>query len=57
MHSHGRGSGPAHFDVDAVVPFFEHLGLNIVESGSVAFRFLFLERMRYVLATTTSAGP
>lgn len=43
------------FDLDAVVPHLDALGLRPVASGDVAFRLSRFERVRYVLATTADA--
>lgn len=52
VHSHGaRNAGPGEpFDLSRVGQLFEHLGLTIVEQGPIAFRFRWVEPLRYILA-------
>jgi ubiquinone/menaquinone biosynthesis C-methylase UbiE len=57
---HGRSAdgapGHAGFDLDRVSMFFEHLGFEIVDSGPIEFRFVYLEHLRYVLARRGAQG-
>lgn len=58
-HRHGAASGvPGHaaFDLEKVSMFFEHLGFEIVASGPIEFRFVYLEDLRYVLARRGADG-
>lgn len=48
-HAHARRIG-AHFDLGDVAKLAEHVGLEVVESGPVAFRLVRFERMRYLRA-------
>jgi len=60
VHSHGHASvaarGGAAFDLDRVGMLIEHLGLEIVERGPIAFRFRNLEPLGYLLAEKPAAA-
>ena len=53
VHSHAaRHAGSAAlFEVVRVGQLLEHLGLTIVEQGPIAFRFRWVEPLRYILAS------
>jgi SAM-dependent methyltransferase len=59
---HGHGGGHPR-DVQDVAPLLTHLGFTQLAAGPVEFRFLLLERMRYLLAESPGrqgkpeAGP
>lgn len=51
VHSHGtQSSRGTPFTLDGLEMFFDHLGMQIVERGDIAFRFRHLEPLRYLLA-------
>jgi ubiquinone/menaquinone biosynthesis C-methylase UbiE len=50
---HGHGGGHVR-DLRDIAPLLKHLGFTEVAAGAVAFRFVLLERMRYVLAEAPS---
>lgn len=47
---HGHRTGHGGFDLERVAMFFDHLGFERLDAGPVAFRFIYLEDLRYVLA-------
>ncbi len=58
VHSHGTPSSDATpFTLRGLEPFFDHLGLGIVDRGDIAFRFRNLEPLQYVLAEAPPAAP
>jgi ubiquinone/menaquinone biosynthesis C-methylase UbiE len=46
---HGHHGGAGAFDLDRVAMFFDHLGFEPLDGGPIAFRFWYLEDLRYVL--------
>jgi ubiquinone/menaquinone biosynthesis C-methylase UbiE len=54
-HAHAHRIG-AHFDLDDIATLVAHVGLEVVDSGSVRFRLVRFERMRYLLAVKPT-GP
>jgi len=48
--SHTHHGARASFSLSNVVPLLTHVGLKEVDSGRIKFRFVRLERMRYVIA-------
>lgn len=54
-HAHAHRIG-AHFDLADVASLASHVGLDVVESGPVRFRFRRFERMRYVLLAAVSGS-
>jgi ubiquinone/menaquinone biosynthesis C-methylase UbiE len=52
-HAHAHAAG-ARFDLDAIAAAAAHLGLEVVDSGPVAFRLARFERMRYLLLASAA---
>ena len=47
---HGHAGGHAGFDLEQVTPHFDRFGFEVVASGPVEFRLIYLERLRWALA-------